>query len=106
LFSAFPVLLLDRTVSDWGFSLKEGITSLCQFTPQNVYKFFTNPVFSVSFLLFFNKKDVHHAVLLALTLFYVYSVANHPLYYGSTFRYTFSLMPLHLFYVVKWFSKK
>lgn len=84
------------------FPITDGFSSLLgKVNPQNIFKFFTNPVFTLSFISILKKKDTHHFLLLFLTFVYVYSIANDPVYYGSTFRYTFSLVPMHLFYILK-----
>jgi hypothetical protein len=95
----FP--LIDKTISDSVFALKEGFGFTKIVLPYGFMRFFQNTVFSMSFFFFLFNREKYHFVLLAVTFLYVYSVAVHTVYSDAVFRYTFSLVPLHLFYVLK-----
>lgn len=101
-FLPFSVIgLLKKTSSDFIDALQQSFNSFKHFNPYAVFKYFNNPVFALSFVALFLRFDKWHFLIVLLTFIYVFSVANNDIYYGSVFRYTFSLTPLHLFYVLR-----
>jgi hypothetical protein len=76
----------------------EGFQSFHIFHPGGALKYFQQPIFFLSFLSFFVKKDLHLLVLSILTFVYFYAIITNPIFNDSVFRYSLSLLPLHLFY--------
>jgi hypothetical protein len=102
-FAFFP--LIDKTIQDSVFALKEGLNFIKVVSPYGFMRFFQNTIFSMSFFFFLFKREKYHFVLLAATFLYVYSVAVHTVYSDAVLRYSFSLVPLHLFYVLGYFGE-
>jgi hypothetical protein len=98
-YGLFPLALLNKTIQDNLFALKEGNFFAKVVSPFGFLRYFNNAIFSFSFVAYFLKRDNWHLLLIIITFFYVYSVAVHSIFNDAVYRYTYSLVPLHLFYV-------
>jgi len=93
-----PDSFVNKTLQIFDHALK----NFWEFNPKAFFFAFSNPVYIfASFLVLFSR-DLLHIVLVLVTLLASFLIGNVAFIFGElSFRYLFSLMPLHLFFLGK-----